>query len=890
MSIQVINTGTSANAGNGDSIRTAFTKVNENFSFLSGLISGTGTDFNSDVRDIVKPMFLHDLHQRVEVTYNVINDQIVLSVDPFTSTDLTLRSLEVIGTSTFKDVTITGTVTVGFLQGVDDIDINKYAEDGSLNFSLKNTYGIGDAEINLRDYYDGAFNIVHQNSGANNGPYRAGQNYIFDDSGRAINIGRASNINFYADQSWTSYGVPQVSINNTGTVVVNTELQLSGDSFVVGGNQVTVSSSTIQINGTEIAPSLNRLVADSFTLSLTTAGNVILPNGSSIDYNSTDLVFSVNSSTLRYSTLGELYLDQNGAYDGVDLSGTTFRIDVDQPNYTQIYVKNHNTGTTATSDLMIFNNTTTVDSGYIDLGINSTSYTEAPYGLHTEGSGYLFTKDVDLVVGTQGLGTKLIFHAGGDTVNDSAGEVNAFTWQFNRSVQTIVGTPGPLNFTVWNTQNNSAAQAVYQAMNDAGQLVHFGINSSNSGAAYGRVGPSESFLHNHNTTATLHIGSGGDLAFYSDEANGFSGTPTLVMSRVDKSSTFAGHVLPDSDLAYDLGSTSSQWRSLYVGTSTVYFGGIPLTVSAGGTLTVDGNPVSGGATTGDITFSATTVSAPNESNILIQAKDVNGIATARLELSPEYGIARLESSSERIENFYEGSGFWITATWTVSEFGRGTLTFTGAELLYDFLNNNSDWNFGQNPKFGWNGGELIAWGGYSYGGGTLTIDLDTLVPPIDPTAVTEIELRWDSVSKIEVDANDDSEILIAGRGIPVNITSSVDVNITAGDDFRLESNDILRFINNSSTDPVEIITDGNNTNRNWSFNPNGTVTFPDGSTQQTAWAGGRVVDAPLSSKGASGDQLGDLAFTDDHIYRCTANYTDGIADIWKRIQWSADTW
>jgi hypothetical protein len=35
MTIQLINTGTTANSGNGDSIRTAFNKVNNNFSFLS---------------------------------------------------------------------------------------------------------------------------------------------------------------------------------------------------------------------------------------------------------------------------------------------------------------------------------------------------------------------------------------------------------------------------------------------------------------------------------------------------------------------------------------------------------------------------------------------------------------------------------------------------------------------------------------------------------------------------------------------------------------------------------------------------------------------------------------------------------------------------------------
>jgi hypothetical protein len=55
-------------------------------------------------------------------------------------------------------------------------------------------------------------------------------------------------------------------------------------------------------------------------------------------------------------------------------------------------------------------------------------------------------------------------------------------------------------------------------------------------------------------------------------------------------------LIPSVDLTYDLGSTSSQWRSLYVGTSTVYFGGIPMRVTAEGGITVNDIPVSGSST------------------------------------------------------------------------------------------------------------------------------------------------------------------------------------------------------------------------------------------------------------------------------------------------------
>jgi hypothetical protein len=86
-----------------------------------------------------------------------------------------------------------------------------------------------------------------------------------------------------------------------------------------------------------------------------------------------------------------------------------------------------------------------------------------------------------------------------------------------------------------------------------------------------------------------------------------NGTDLNLSARITANSTFetskiapvsgatismAGNFIPAADLTYDLGSTSSQWRSLYVGTSTIYLGGTALSVNAG-ILTVDGNTVLG---------------------------------------------------------------------------------------------------------------------------------------------------------------------------------------------------------------------------------------------------------------------------------------------------------
>ena len=78
--------------------------------------------------------------------------------------------------------------------------------------------------------------------------------------------------------------------------------------------------------------------------------------------------------------------------------------------------------------------------------------------------------------------------------------------------------------------------------------------------------------------------------------------------------------------------------------------------------------------------------------------------------------------------------------------------------------------------------------------------------------------------------------------------------------------------------------------KSWAFTNDGAITFPDNTVQTTAWSGGRVVSAPVSSIGAVGDKQNDLAFNGSYIYYCTADYSDGLSNIWKRVAWSGDTW
>ena len=55
-------------------------------------------------------------------------------------------------------------------------------------------------------------------------------------------------------------------------------------------------------------------------------------------------------------------------------------------------------------------------------------------------------------------------------------------------------------------------------------------------------------------------------------------------------------LIPKYDVTYDLGSTSSQWRSLYVSSSTIYIDNKAFSIDAGNNITVDGQITNGGST------------------------------------------------------------------------------------------------------------------------------------------------------------------------------------------------------------------------------------------------------------------------------------------------------
>ena len=129
-------------------------------------------------------------------------------------------------------------------------------------------------------------------------------------------------------------------------------------------------------------------------------------------------------------------------------------------------------------------------------------------------------------------------------------------------------------------------------------------------------------------------------------------------------------IIPAENLAYDLGSADHQWRSLYIGTDTIYIGGIGLGTRGGG-LSFNGNPVpvviNGQLTSG----TGTNVS----SGFATTSTLINGVYTVRLDLDGNINLpGRLISDND----------ITLAAGTTVLKIGiDGNLTVNDAPIRFN---------------------------------------------------------------------------------------------------------------------------------------------------------------------------------------------------------------
>jgi hypothetical protein len=154
-----------------------------------------------------------------------------------------------------------------------------------------------------------------------------------------------------------------------------------------------------------------------------------------------------------------------------------------------------------------------------------------------------------------------------------------------------------MNFSFYRTRGTSDAPLAVRNDDDLADLSFVGHDGTNAVAASSITVLVEGNVSTGIVPAKIALNVNDQDGIGKKRAE-LSSTGTWKIDKLSHLSTTASYIevnsslIPAANLTYDLGSTSSQWRSLYVGTSTIYLGGTALSVT-GGQITLNGSVVSG---------------------------------------------------------------------------------------------------------------------------------------------------------------------------------------------------------------------------------------------------------------------------------------------------------
>jgi hypothetical protein len=102
-------------------------------------------------------------------------------------------------------------------------------------------------------------------------------------------------------------------------------------------------------------------------------------------------------------------------------------------SYAQTNMQNLSSDPAASTDFIATADVGNDSNNYIDLGINSSNYSQPGYELVHPLDGYLYVNGGNLTVGTQTAGKDLIFHVGGTSAVNEAGRVRNGRWQLAKA-------------------------------------------------------------------------------------------------------------------------------------------------------------------------------------------------------------------------------------------------------------------------------------------------------------------------------------------------------------------------------------------------------------------------------------------------------------------------
>lgn len=267
--------------------------------------------------------------------------------------------------------------------------------------------------------------------------------------------------------------------------------------------------------------------------------------------------------------------------------------------------------------------------------------------------------------------------------------------------------------------------------------------------------------------------------------------------------------------------------------------------------------------------------APN--HIHLRAGGTQDASTAALFLGGELNYVRaIDGNGVRLNNaqyipdsvYFEQGTDYDSATWSTDESGNHWIDIrisdpfiptrdpnpinTAGSRFTQYPTRNSIEVFTGSSLFTitGNGQAYILGNPYDYRIGTVE------APPANPTTLASLDYRLNTFNERYLYLENNT---LEAYADTVSVFSGQTIDLVTG------------------TGNIRIATDDNNNSYSWYFTAQGYLQFPQGL-------------GPTTSKGKEGDEAGSVVVDADYIYYCHTDYTDGLADIWKRVAWSGDTW
>jgi len=253
----------------------------------------------------------------------------------------------------------------------------------------------------------------------------------------------------------------QINVNNVGNVVTLSLPQSIGTNSNVTFANLTVSNLTVLGNTYTVQPAVTvgtvlYLGNTANTLSAISGGGIILGNVASgiskyikydqasdtwlVDGGSTGITTgninasNVNASLGWFTDAGHF----GAAYIGYDYPNSDLQLDSNINTYSQVVHTNHYKGGSASTDYVAENDIGTDGANYIDMGINSSVYNDPNYTIMGANAGYLYVNGGNLSLGTQTVGTSIVFHVGNTLLANRVGWVDSNTWHMNSVTATAL--------------------------------------------------------------------------------------------------------------------------------------------------------------------------------------------------------------------------------------------------------------------------------------------------------------------------------------------------------------------------------------------------------------------------------------------------------------------